>query len=443
MTTIALFVYMVCVLGLTLRWPLLGAMTYVWLATSHPQTGNGGVLALAWPAITLTVFFLSYISRSGQSFSLKSSIYVWAFLFWCWTSFTLFFALAPPVAFDLWWNFTRMMIAFFLIGGAISTRRDLNLVVWASLAGVASIIASGLVQVVLSGGGSLVLGVTGSEFSGTNEVARLFGVAGLPYALFFSFHARDPLLRKVCRIGFIACIIAIIGTFSRGAFIALCATFIYWGLISRRRTAFVAQGIILLVIIGALFSTSAKNDFVTRMMTISDYEEDGSFQGRQFAWNFAIETATQRPVVGGGFGVFRLDQNPNNVTGTAPWKDAHSIYFEVLGEHGYVGLVLYLVVVGGTFLKTFTITRRCRGRPELAWERDLAIAARLSLVFHFVGGLTISSTYAQYAFFTLAFVASLEKITRAAVAQARVNAMPLPPTRAGLQPNWARRAARS
>jgi probable O-glycosylation ligase (exosortase A-associated) len=408
---------MLCVLALTTQWPLIGAITYVWLSTAHPQTGNTGFFAWQWPLITITVFFASYLVQRHKVFSLRSSVFSYIFLFYCWTTLTSFFALAPEVGWGLWWDFTRLIVTVLLIGGTISNRRDLNLVVWAMLAGVASIMASGLIQVALSGGRSAVQGVQGSEFFGTNEVARLFGVAGLPYALFLSFHAQHPLLRKICRAIFVGCIIAIVGTFSRGAFIALAATFLFWALISRRRWMLVAQASALVVIVAVLFTDRAADAFLSRMQTIQDYQNDGSFQGRLFAWDFALRTVAQRPITGGGFGVFRLDENPQNTSGEGSWRDAHSVYFETLGEHGYVGLALYLLVVIGAFLKASAIKRQCKGNPALYWERDLAIAVQLSLVFHLVGGLTISATYVQYTYFTLMIVAVLDKITRDARVQ--------------------------
>ena len=424
MTTFALFVYMICALAAALRWPLLAALTYLWLTVSHPQTGNIGIFAWQWSLITILVFVVSYFARPHKDFSIKSSVFGYVFLFYLWTTFTTFVALAPPVAWGLWWDFTRIVIAFFAIGGAISSRRDLNLAVWAILAGVASVVASGIMQVVLSGGASHVMGVAGSDFAGNNEVARLFGVACLPYALFFSFHAQKPLLRKLCRGLLFACVIAIIGTYSRGAFVALVATFLFIALISRRRWMLIIQASVVVVILSVVLSATSTNAFLSRMQTIQDYQEDGSFQGREFAWNFAWETAAQRPVTGGGFGVFRLDRNSANTSGTEGWKDAHSIYFESLGEHGYVGLALYMLMILGTFFKAYTVARRCKGVPGLYWERDLAIAAQISLVFHLVGGLTISATYAQYMFFTLLIVAALDKITREAqVKTAQENAL--------------------
>jgi probable O-glycosylation ligase (exosortase A-associated) len=419
MTTFALFIYMLSALVAALRWPMIAGMTYIWLAAAHPQTGNGGIFALQWPLIAIIVFMASYFTKPHKDFSLKSPVFVFVLLFYVWTTFTTIVGLIPDVGWGLWWDFTRVILAFFAIGGAVSSRQNVNYITWAMLAGVASMVASGIAQVVLTGGASHVIGVPGSEYAGNNEVARLIGVAGLPYAAFFSYHAQHPMLRRISKWGVLCCAMAVVGTFSRGAFVALGATAVFWAIISRRRTALILQGAAVLGILSVVLATSASSDFVDRMMSIQDYQDDPSFRGREFAWDFALNLTSERPIVGGGFGAFRLDRSEGNTDGSGSWKDAHSIYFESLGEHGYVGLGLYLLMLGGAFFRANTIRRRCRNNPSLYWERDLATATQMSLVFHVVGGLTISTTYAQYLFFILMIVAGLDKITAAAAAKSR------------------------
>ena len=417
MTTIALFFYMLCLLAAALQWPLLAAFAYLWITVSHPQTGNSGIFAWQWSLIIILVFFGSYFVKPHKDFSVKSSVFTSVLIFYTWTTFTTFFAFVPSVAWSLWWEFTRVIIAFVAIGGAISNRRDLNLAVWAILAGVASVALSGMLQVVLTGGASQVRGPAGAEFADNNTVARLFGVSCLPFALFFSFHSQNVLVRKISQGIAAASVIAIIGTSSRGAFVALAATFLFWVFISRRRTVLLVRAGVLILILGVAMSANGTRNFLSRMQTIEDVgtgAEDQSMQGRYFAWNYAMRVADVRPITGGGFGAFRLSEDSSNTDGTGSWKDAHSIYFEALGEQGYVGLALYLFMLLGALQKAQSIKRRCKGKPEFYWERDLATATQLSLVFYLVGGLTISSTYVQFMFLTLLIIAVLDKITAAA-----------------------------
>ncbi len=67
-----------------------------------------------------------------------------------------------------------------------------------------------------------------------------------------------------------------------------------------------------------------------RVASIFAYEEDASAQGRFESWRYALEVAREHPLVGGGFEIFR----GNQAATLEGYRSAHSIYFEVLGEHG-------------------------------------------------------------------------------------------------------------
>jgi O-antigen ligase len=72
---------------------------------------------------------------------------------------------------------------------------------------------------------------------------------------------------------------------------------------------------------------------------------------------------------------------------------AHSIYFQVLGEHGFVGLGLFLLLWILVWRDTAWIIRRSRERETLGWASDLARMIQVSLVGFFVAGAFLSLAY--------------------------------------------------
>ena len=72
---------------------------------------------------------------------------------------------------------------------------------------------------------------------------------------------------------------------------------------------------------------------------------------------------------------------------------AHSIYFQVLGDTGFPGLAIYLVILFLAFLNCYRIRKATRKRPELEWAYDLATMIQLSLVAFCVGGSALSLAY--------------------------------------------------
>jgi probable O-glycosylation ligase (exosortase A-associated) len=134
-----------------------------------------------------------------------------------------------------------------------------------------------------------------------------------------------------------------------------------------------------------------------RIDSIGNYEEDPSSQGRLAAWRHALEVAHDSPVVGGGFDVVR-----------ATGRDVHSIYFEALAEHGYVGLVIFLALGIGAYLTAGSTIRRARDHPELAWAVDLAAMVQVSIAAYAIAGafLTLATFDLYYHLIAIVVVAS-------------------------------------
>ena len=61
---------------------------------------------------------------------------------------------------------------------------------------------------------------------------------------------------------------------------------------------------------------------------------------------------------------------------------AHSIYFETLGDLGFIGLALFLAVLVATLLSCRKIHRMSKGHPSLAWAADLSRLLQVSIVVY-------------------------------------------------------------
>jgi probable O-glycosylation ligase (exosortase A-associated) len=155
------------------------------------------------------------------------------------------------------------------------------------------------------------------------------------------------------------------------------------------------------------------------MATIQSYNGDQSFEGREAAWRTSINIAKARPLVGGGFRAVELDQvaqkyhSPGSLeTGRA----AHSIYFEVLGDTGFVGFALYLLILLSAWLNTTLVLGATRDRPDLQWAHLLARMLQVSMVGLLVGGAALSMAYYDGFLLMLALTASLLHVVRGSAA---------------------------
>jgi probable O-glycosylation ligase (exosortase A-associated) len=121
------------------------------------------------------------------------------------------------------------------------------------------------------------------------------------------------------------------------------------------------------------------------MSTISSYETELSAQSRFASWEYAVDVASKR-IVGGGFGVF------------VGRSDAHSIYFEVLGEHGIIGLALFLALGLFTWFSASRIRRTAEETEDLAWMGTLARMTQVSLVAYGTAGAFLGMAYFDFTY---------------------------------------------
>jgi putative inorganic carbon (HCO3(-)) transporter len=133
--------------------------------------------------------------------------------------------------------------------------------------------------------------------------------------------------------------------------------------------------------------------WVERMWSIQKYDQDASALGRINAWMMAVNLANDRPLVGGGFEIYNEKVFSRYAPDPSDIHAAHSIYFQILGEHGYVGLALFLLLWFLVWRDASWIIRQSRSLGELRWAFDLARMIQLSLVAYAVGGAFQNQAY--------------------------------------------------
>jgi putative inorganic carbon (HCO3(-)) transporter len=113
--------------------------------------------------------------------------------------------------------------------------------------------------------------------------------------------------------------------------------------------------------------------------------------------------AKDRPL-GGGLESFQdysfalYAPNPDDV------HASHSIYFEVLGEHGFVGLGLFLMLGLMAWRTASWVIGRARRDREKRWAGDLAAMVQVSLVGYASAGAFLGLAYFDYYYTLVALV---------------------------------------
>jgi len=151
-------------------------------------------------------------------------------------------------------------------------------------------------------------------------------------------------------------------------------------------------GGILIVFVGLTLVAFMPDIWTERMATIPNYAEDRSAIGRISAWWNAWNIAFNYP-----FGVGFNAARPELFARFSPYPDfvhaAHSIYFQVLGNHGFGGLVIFLGLWISTWRSARWLRREGAKVPETLWCADLGAMCQVSLLGFAVGGAFLSLSY--------------------------------------------------
>jgi hypothetical protein len=83
---------------------------------------------------------------------------------------------------------------------------------------------------------------------------------------------------------------------------------------------------------------------------------------------------------------------------------AHSIYFQMLGQHGFIGLGLFLALLWTTWRWAGALRRESKGIPQAAWCFDLGSMCQVALAGYAVGGAFLNLAHYDMPYNIMAIV---------------------------------------
>jgi putative inorganic carbon (HCO3(-)) transporter len=406
-----LFVFLVVfgLLPFVFSRPWLGVLLWTWIGIMNPHRMAWGYavnfpFALVIAVVTLPAVMLS---KEKKVFPIVPEI-VLLLLFIVWMTLTTPFALYPDQAWITWVKVVKIQLFIFITLIVMHDRRRIDLLLWVSTLSLAFFGVKGGIYTILQGGGGMVLGPAGG-FIESNTTIALALVMAIPLMRYLQIISARRWIRWALGVSMILSVVAVLGTYSRGAFLAVAAMGFFLWLKSRQKFA---TALLLLALVPAVLAFMPEG-WHQRMGSIQNYEQDNSAMTRINAWGFDFNQALDRPLNGGGFEAFQ----PDAFTRWAPygdlhWQDAHSIWFEVLGEHGFVGLGLYLLMWFFCWRTASSTARLTEDKPDLKWAHDLGKLIQVALVGFWVGGSFLGLAYWDYPYILLVVLVLTQRLVR-------------------------------
>ena len=416
-------------------------------------------------------YFIAMVTLLGLLFAWKKNVpmprcftvyLLGAFLGW--TFVTSLYAFNYPWA-D-WKQLLKiymMIIATFMV---LDARKPMLILLTIITLSIGFFGVKGGIFTITTGGQFQVLGPARSFFSDNNMFA-LAELMVVPMFLFLRTQAKHWVLRQtLLAMSFLAAL-SIVGSYSRGGLVGLVVITIYFWLRTPGKIKItLVIGIALPIILSLMppkwhermiamtdkiqvphqivellnppSTFDARNDPFPDGLLVQERKTiklgDSSVQGRVQAWQFAWLVAKDRPFVGGGFRTFHYNifrrYMPN-----VQRRAAHSIYFQVLGEHGFVGLGLWLLLHLSAFKVRHWTMKKTKRDPDLFWAHELARYIGISLMGYYAAGTFLGLAYFDLPFHYISILVILQvivqkELTAKYVAPKKVGRFPYVPAEA-------------
>nr|QNO45283.1 hypothetical protein GHMBFEBI_00017 [Methanosarcinales archaeon ANME-2c ERB4] len=383
-----------------LQRPFVGILVWCWLGFMNPHMLCWG-FARGFPfaqIVAITTLASILLNKEPKQIPWTRETKV-LLLFIIWMFITTFFALNPAGAWAQWDKVWKIQLMIFVTLMIVRTPEQLKALVWITALSIGFYGVKGGIFTITTGGVHMVLGPA-TTFIGVRGGIALALNMTIPLMRYLQLNTQRVWVRYGLTAAMVLTAFAIIGTQSRGGFIGAIVVGLFLALKSRKKILYT----VLAVIVAASIVSFMPSEWGERMHTIQTYQQDGSAMGRINAWKFAYNLASDRLIFGGGFECFRgwlFDQyapNPDDV------HDAHNIFFEVLGEHGFVGLLLYLLLLLFAWRTGSWIVKNAKNNPKTKWMADLASMVQVSIAAYVAGGSFLGLAYFDYYYHLIAIL---------------------------------------
>jgi putative inorganic carbon (hco3(-)) transporter len=400
------------------RQPFIGVMIWIWVALLSPTYFVYGFMydAQLNKSIAIVTALAFLFSAGKKKIHWDANLILLMLLL---LQGTISYLLAQnnigaPEVFDKFWKACVLCV---LINMTVMTRLRLHSVVLISAIalGFHGLDEGG--KMLISGGGHHMQGLAGF---GDNNQAAIPLLMVLPILYYLSRQSVNRWVRYACLGTALLDILAVMSTWSRGAFIGLGVLAVALVVLSRRRL----RALALVGTVAAIVLSIGSASYFDRIDTIRTAEDDGSFMGRVLAWEVSYAIARENPFFGEGFHgvqdpkiwqryVYKVDIPEIYRHMELPKaKAAHSIYFEIMGDIGFLGLFLYMMLMFAGFYYSRSIIKVSKRNPQLQWMYDLAVMLRLSLIVYATAGAGVSMAWFEFFYIVLTMISVLARLAR-------------------------------
>jgi probable O-glycosylation ligase (exosortase A-associated) len=427
---LAIIGFLAALLALGLRRPFLFSLAYIYVDTVSPHRISYYLLnSIPLSNIVAAAAlggWLVYDARHGFKVTGRQ-VMIAILLVYCW--WTTMYSVVPLEAAHKWdWVWKTLVFAMFL-PLTLRTKLRLEACLLFLVLSASVIIIAGGIKTALGGGGYGQLSLFVNSNTGLYEGSTIsaIAIALIPIILWLGRHGTifppGRLVKLFTAALVFACLLMPVGTEARTGLICIAVLGVLMLRDVKRRGLYIGA----VLFAGLIATPLLPQSFQERMGLIQGYQKDSSAASRIAVWKWTIDYAAQNPM-GGGFAVYhtnRLQVETVDVTSIGGVQKVttrqqvdegrawHSAFFEMLGEQGYPGLLLFLLIHGTGLVRMEIIRRRYRGAEgDKAWIAPLATALQHFQIVYLVGAMFVAIAFTPFIFLMIAAQIGFDVLVR-------------------------------
>lgn len=407
MRSLILALFVVGAVPFILMRPYVGLLVWSWFGYMNPHRMTWGwAYSFSWVQWIALLTLVSLVASKENKSLRPYAVTILLILFFLWTTVTSFFALDVQSAWVTWEEFGKILIMVFVTLMLVKSKARMEVLVWVIVVSLGFFALKGGLFTLLTGGSHHVFGPPDSFIADNNGLAQAFCMV-LPLMRYLQLQASKKYMKLVLGgVMFLTCI-ATLGTYSRGGLITLAVVVAALFLKSRKQFVLIL-GFVLIAGLGYQFMPAK---WEARMATIQNASSVTNVETRVQSWKFAANVALHSPLIGGGYNVNRsATMWMTYAPAGAHQRAVHSIYFRVLGEHGFPGLLLFLGLLFASWRSCSKVRKKTRNSETEKWAFDLASMLQVSLLAYMTGGLATTLSYFDLSYQLMAMCALVNGI---------------------------------
>ena len=422
--------YLAAIMLLAFKRPFLFTLIYAYIDIVSPQRLSYFLLnSIPLSLVMFALAFLGFLVSDDKKDVRVAPRWVLLLVLLAYCGYTTTVAAEPLAALEKWnWVWKALVFAAFLPLTLHKKLRIEALVLTMVLCASALIVTGGIKTATGGGGyGALVILIDDNSGLFEGSIISCVAITIIPLILWLAKHGTifrpSWMVRGYAAALIFACLLIPVGTQARTGIVCIAVLGIL--LLRHARYRMLYLGAVALVGLAAM--PFLPSTFTQRADTIKDYKADESASTRIAVWAWTWEYVKEHPM-GGGFDVYRQNRIRYDIAQKADSDEVisvdmpavkevvdegrafHSSYFEMLGEQGFPGLLIWLMIQLGGVWRMEVLQRlyRKRNREDEGWVAPLANALQNAQIIYLVGSLFVGIAFQAFFFMLTALQIGLD-----------------------------------